>query len=78
MMRILNDGEFDEDDNVRKNFFIYEGQLRKILIDSTNDCRLLLWHLCLNIPTSKQPRESTRLSMSITSMHDFESNQNVL
>lgn len=31
MLRSLNDGVFDEDDNVSKDLFIYEGQLRKIV-----------------------------------------------
>lgn len=55
-MRILYYAKFDEDDNVRKNVFIYEGQFEEDT-DNTNDCRLLLWKLCLNFPTSKQPRD---------------------
>lgn len=74
MMSILNDAEFYGNDNVRKNF-IYKGQLRKILtiLMTVSCCSAMSKH-----PYVQATKGSTRLSITMISTHDFESNQNIL
>lgn len=75
-MRILNDGEYDEDDNMRKSLFIYKGQLRKILttLMTLGSCS------AISAQTSLHPNDQgmNKAFHDLTTMQDFESNQNIL